>query len=523
MRLARRQLGALGLALAAPPLAQAQATGRIFALVAGIDAYPFVTPLRGCVNDARLIEAALRPIAQRLTLLLDEQCSRAAFLGAWDALLREAVPGDSFVLTFSGHGMQFPERVRGSEADGLDEALVMHGFDRRRLPNSRELVLDDEIGARFAASGQRGIRSVFVSDCCHAGTLTRSLDTRAEGASTRTIGFQMLEADMLALPTAPVQVAGQQNLLFLAGAQDHELVKEVRIGGRFHGGLSHAFAHAVARAASAGAFPPSEAFLREVMAGARARNEGQHRPVGENRLAPHEPALPLARAVAVNLPGAMAEGAPLRLHVLPGGGPLPEAARRLPGVQLTTTRAGAEALLDPGRAELVSGEGDLLATQLTPEALEGALDKFAALRWLLARGLPAMEAGLVPRGAMLAPGGANSRDARHPAGSEWDLVLRPPQAAAMVVVALAAEGTMRVLSPARAALELSSTEFRFGVRVTPPPGAAHVLGVAADRPLGDLAQRMAGLDRQRAPWAAARALAQTPGLVALAQFGFHAA
>lgn len=523
MRLPRRRLAAVGAGLAAPIPLRAQAPGRIFALVAGIDAYPFVPPLRGCVNDARLIEAALRPIAHRLTLLVDEQCSRAAFLAAWDSLLREATPGDSFVLTFSGHGMQFPERVRGSEPDGRDEALVMHGFDRRRLPNSRELVLDDELGERFAASGRRGIRSVFISDSCHSGTLTRSLDPRAEEASTRSIGLQLLEADMLALPTAPVEAGGQPNLLFLAGAQDHELVKEVRIGGRFHGGLSHAFAHAVARSVTAGAFPPGEVFLREVMAGARARNDGQHRPVAENRLPPGEPVLPVTRAVTVALPGAEADSAPLRLHLLPGGGALPEAARRLPGVQILANRTGAEALLDPGRGELVSGEGDVLAVNLTPETLEGALDKLAALRWLIARGLPAMEAGLVPRGAALAPGGANSRDARHPAGSEWDLVLRPPRAAAMVVVALAADGTMRVLSPPRAAMELSAAEFRFGVRVTPPPGAAHVLGVAAGQPLQELSQRLVALDRQRAPWPAVRALVQAPGLLALAQLGFHSA
>lgn len=523
MRLARRHFGAIGFGLAAPGLSRAQTMGRIFALVTGIDVYPFVSPLRGCVNDARLIEAALRPIAHRLTLLLDEQCSRAAFLGAWDALQREASSGDSFVLTFSGHGMQFPERVRGSEPDGRDEALVMHGFDRRRLPNSREIVLDDEIGARFAASGQRGIRSIFVSDSCHAGTLTRSLDSRADEGTTRTIGFQSLQADMLALPTAPIAVGGQPNLMFVAGAQDHELVKEVRIGGRFHGGLSHAFAHAVARGANAGAFPPGENFLREVMAGARARNEGQHRPVGENRLPTDEPALPLLRPVAANLPGALPEGAPLRLLLLKGAGPLPEVARRLPRVQILTTRAGADALLDPVRAELISGEGDVLATNLDPAALEGALDKFAALRWLTARGSAAMEAGLVPRGAILAAGGANSRDARHPAGSEWDLVLRPPRAAALVVVALSADGTLRLLSPMRMAQELSSAEFRFGVRVTPPRGTAHVLAAASDRSLEELARRMAPLDRQRAAWPAVRALAQAQGLVAIAHFGFYSA
>ncbi len=67
----------------------------------------------------------------------------------------------------------------------------------------------------------------------------------------------------------------------------------------------------------------------------------------------------------------------------------------------------ADAILDPGRGELVSGRGDLLAAALTPEALAGAVAKQRALRWLMARGLPAMEAGLVPRGTALAPGARN--------------------------------------------------------------------------------------------------------------------
>ncbi len=163
-------------------------------------------------------------------------------------------------------------------------------------------MLDDEIGARFAATGARGIRSIFLADACHAGTLTRSTDPRAEAPPTRTIGLQLIEADMLPPPASPAPVAGQPNLLYLRRRAGPELVQEVRIGDRFHGGLSHAFAHGIARGTAAGAAPPVDAFVREVLA-ARARERGPHRPVAENRLPPDEPLFPLARGAAVALPG----------------------------------------------------------------------------------------------------------------------------------------------------------------------------------------------------------------------------
>jgi len=521
MSLSRRALAALAAAPFAPAV-NAQQAPRLFALSVGIDAYLFISPLRGAVNDARLLETVLRPIAHRSTLLINEQATRAAFIAAWEGMARDARAGDTILITFSGHGMQFPERVRGSEADGKDEALVFHAFTANRRPNSQELMVDDDIGARFAATGARGIRSIFLADACHAGTLTRSLDSRAEAPPTRTIGLQLIEADMLPPPSAPAPVGGQPNLLYLAGAQDNEQVEEVRIGNRWHGGLSHAFAHSLSRAANAGSAPSVEAFMREVLAGARARNnDGKHRPLAENQLPPNDPIIPLARSAAVLLPP-VPEDTPLGLHIMPGGGPLAEAARRLPMVRIVPDRAAADAILDPARGDLVAG-GDLVAAGLRAEALEGAVAKQRALRWVTARGLPAMEAGLVPRGTALAPGGTNSRDARHPFGSEWDLVLRPPGSTSLVVAAIAADGLVRLLSPNSRAEQAVQGEFRMGVRVTPPAGAAHVVAAASGTALIGLHGALARLDRQVAPWDVVRSMASAPGLQALAIFGFHAA
>lgn len=520
MRLLRRQVigGTAGL-LAGARAASAQSTGRLYALIVGIDRYPYLRHLRGCLNDARLIEAAVRPVAASVTSLLDEQATRGAFLRAWDALVAAARPGDTLLVTFSGHGGQTPELTKGNEADGLDENLIMYPFHPRLQPNNAERIVDDELGDRFARSGTRGIRSIFLADCCHSGTLTRSPDPRSEVLGHRSIPMQNIDNDMLAgLPITPSEAAGQANLLFIAAGQENQLVPEIRIEGQVHGAASHTFARVFSRAVSTGHFPSTEAFYRDVIAGTRARAEGKHHPLAENRLPPEEPLLPSRAAVAVSQPSGQG---PLRLHVLPGGGHLADAARAVPEVVLVDRPAEADAVLDPHRAELVSGLGDLLAVALDPGKLVSALEKVRAIARIAQRNLPAMEVGLVPRGKALAPGGANSHDQLLTPGMEFDLVIRPPRPAALVAISLAADGVVRLLTRPDRAASLSASDIRQGVRVTPPAGAAHVLAIAASAPVPDLYAGLAALDCARSPAAAVREMLRLQDLVALAHFGFY--
>lgn len=296
----RRAIGMAGLGwLASPRFARAQQSPRLFALIVGIDAYPFIRPLRGCVNDARAIEAAVRPIAVRLTVLLDAEATRGSFLRTWDAMATDARPRDTLLITFSGHGGQERERRRGNEADGLDETLIFHGFSSRRQPNNAERIIDDELGERFARTGARGIRSIFLADSCHAGTLTRSVDSRIEALGVRSAGLHQIEDDMLAgLDMPAAEPAGQPNLLFIAAGQENQLVPEIVIEGKVHGATSFALARAVTRAVAAGRFPTSDAFAREVVAATRARADGRHHPLAENRLAPDQPLISLSGRTA---------------------------------------------------------------------------------------------------------------------------------------------------------------------------------------------------------------------------------
>ncbi len=525
MRLAtRRGLGGLAASLLAAPSLHAQPGPRIFALLVGINDYLHARKLQGCVNDAQLIAEALSPItdARDVTKLLDADATRSAFLRAWDARTSAARPGDTIILTFAGHGGQQTQARPGNETDFLDETLIFHAYAPQPRQNRAELIIDDELGNRLAASGAKGIRTIFLSDSCHAGTLTRGIDFRAEAFGSRTIGDQEVDAATLASFDVPSQeIGGHPNLLFIAGCGENQLVHEYRIGQRIHGAASVAFARAITRSIAAGEFPGPEAFAHAVMADARQVVQGQQHPVAENTLPVNQPLIPLRGSAPAPAPAPAPPPAPnlLRLHVMPGGGPLAEAARGLVGVQLIPTREGADAVLDPGRGELISGQGDVVAAELNPGSLAGAMEKLAALRLMLGRNLPPMDIGLVPEGAALAPGGGNARDERHRPGVRFDLVIRPPAPAAILAVSVGPGGTVRVLSTTASAGG-PIREYRQLVEVRRERGAGHVFAVALTGSVAEAQAALAPLDRERVPMAAVRALLAVPGARAAGVFGF---
>ena len=84
------------------------------ALLIGIDAYPKVVPLDGCVNDVRLMQSVLIEnfgfSADHVTLLVNEQATRDGILTAFDALVAATGPDDIVLVHYAGHGSQMADR-----------------------------------------------------------------------------------------------------------------------------------------------------------------------------------------------------------------------------------------------------------------------------------------------------------------------------------------------------------------------------------------------------------------------------
>ncbi|HDN27531.1 MAG TPA: caspase family protein [Thioploca sp.] len=145
------------------------------ALVVGIDDYQSsqIYDLAGAVNDATLLKKALRQAGVQLPaerILLNAAATRYAFVQAWQNMVEQAKPGDTLILTFSGHGGQEPDRVPVGEKDGRDETLMFHDFSPK-LPTVGR-ISDDELFGLFEKSSDYNI--LVLIDACHSSGMVRS-------------------------------------------------------------------------------------------------------------------------------------------------------------------------------------------------------------------------------------------------------------------------------------------------------------------------------------------------------------
>jgi hypothetical protein len=332
------------LVLLAPMTAAPAQSPAIYALVVGIDAYASqggqLKDLKGAVNDALDIEAALRQLgAKRVIRLIDGEARRQAIIDSWNTLRAEARPGDTFIFTYSGHGGQEPERIKGSEADGKDEVLLLGRF-RNVRPFNAERIIDDELRAWI--DELRGINVIVIIDSCHSGTATRS--TMNEEPSVRFAGnYGAIVDDPIPLgPAQPESVPGASPQEFFVGAgADDQQIAEFMLDGKMRGVLSHYFARALRGEADAdrdGVLTRGElaTYLRNNIA---VRSQNLQRPQVEFSGAPDQPVF------------------------------------RVAAPQPTTVRAGslAVALRDAGAAEQASATQLLRNVRIVPDHADALL------------------------------------------------------------------------------------------------------------------------------------------------------
>lgn len=239
---------------------------RKHALVIGIDRYPHLDAqyqLRGCVNDARLLQRVLAEhfgfVGEDIVALHNEAASRSAILAAMAQLL-EAVNADEVVFFhFSGHGSRRTS-ANHEEASGKDSTIMPSDSGRHPQPNLD--IIDDEINdwlQRLSAK-TRAISLLF--DCCHSGMITRdpfAAQVRAAPADTRSLAE--MGVDPAVLPRAAGKRAGDEpSWLALSDAYvamsgcratelSHEFTDERDGEPIRHGALTHYFVQALLGAA----------------------------------------------------------------------------------------------------------------------------------------------------------------------------------------------------------------------------------------------------------------------------------
>ncbi|MFF3691457.1 caspase family protein [Streptomyces sp. NPDC002187] len=121
--------------------------------------------LKSCANDARAMQATADALGYRSLLLTNDQATTGNFVAFLRHCSASLFPGDTLLVSFSGHGSQIPDNGWDSEADGLDETLCF--YDR--------MLVDDEVHALLATL-REGVRVIAVFDSCHSGTVAKQLD-----------------------------------------------------------------------------------------------------------------------------------------------------------------------------------------------------------------------------------------------------------------------------------------------------------------------------------------------------------
>jgi hypothetical protein len=119
-------------------------------------------PLAGCENDARAMDELARGLGYDSHRLLTAEATRDAVTSAIDGAARRLGAGDTFLVTYAGHGGQVPD-TSGDEDDGWDETWCLHDGQ----------LLDDELVERWHRFAP-GVRIIVVSDSCHSGTVSRA-------------------------------------------------------------------------------------------------------------------------------------------------------------------------------------------------------------------------------------------------------------------------------------------------------------------------------------------------------------
>lgn len=128
--------------------------------------------LAGCEADARDMMALAKSRGFAARMLLRKQVTARAVKEAIAGAAATLKKGDIFLLTYSGHGGQVPDRNGdegkfGDTADSMDETWCLY---------DRELI-DDELAALYAKF-RPGVRILVLSDSCHSGSVVRGKGER---------------------------------------------------------------------------------------------------------------------------------------------------------------------------------------------------------------------------------------------------------------------------------------------------------------------------------------------------------
>ena len=505
--------------------------GEVRALVIGIDDYQRVRKLKGATADARDIDTSLKTMGVKdVTTLINGQAERSSVLREISGLVERTRANDIVFLSIAGHGAQEPERIKGSQPDGMEDVFLLPGFEATPA-GSKQRILGSEFNHFIRQFELRGAKVIFVADTCHGGGMVRDIDPRAEEMSFRQVPAYTLLVDELK-PVAgegdPRSELDLDRTTFLAAVDRSTKAPEVRVPGI--DGLRGALSYAVARAieGNADADHDGKVTLKELFANIRQvvyqlsdQRQNVVTMTSPNRSPDTDVAFGLTRGVTL-IQGPI-EGpqpsAPRPASVSPAAGgsaaapspsPKPQVVERVQApirlaaldgkttyfpslksrdstFQAVQPTDNPDLIWDPTSHDVIAW-GDVVAYGVELSDLPTVIDRTAAIRSL--KGMSTQS----PQVMRVSPDDRLQRK-----DQKVDIDLSDVAGRAVVLFNVSGDGTIQMLYPIGAdPSPARSANLRLPLRVSEPFGAEQVVAVTSQQRMVDLEKVLQQLNHRRA-------------------------
>lgn len=208
-----------------------------YAVLVGMNAYPYPNRLQGCINDVTDVKDelnhGLRFSGGKIVTLLDEEATASGIKKALSDAIGQLNSGDRFVFWYSGHGAQL---VKG---DAATDVICPIDFD---FTEATSVTVDDF--HNIFVKIPKGVEAAWGSDSCHSGDLEKELRLsgypklfRAEPRfiarlyASRPTHFTRMREVSEALP----------NIALIAGCQSDQTSADATFNGRYNGAFTYFF------------------------------------------------------------------------------------------------------------------------------------------------------------------------------------------------------------------------------------------------------------------------------------------
>jgi metacaspase-1 len=204
--------------------------------------------LAACEQDAKDMQKLANGRGYQSKLMLTRDATVKGVAGAIAAAAKALGPGDTFFITYSGHGGQVPDR-NGDESKAETDEIgeFPDRYDETWVLYDRMLIDDElfELWSRF----QPKVRIIMLSDSCHSGTIAKPLpwDSPTDEPASRRIPLEVEEQTyehhkrlydkvQLQVPTRTASSI-KATVVLISGCMDNQTSADGRVNGRFTGRL----------------------------------------------------------------------------------------------------------------------------------------------------------------------------------------------------------------------------------------------------------------------------------------------